>query len=62
MATVLLCRQFWMINNPVEHIYCLSDFVAIGHETNQVFELLFSRDDITFVLRNRDEAILNILS
>lgn len=48
-------------NNPVEHIYCLGDLVAIGHETNKVLELLFSRNDISYVMGNHDEAILNIM-
>jgi putative phosphoesterase len=48
-------------HNPIEHIYCLGDLIAIGHGTNEVLELLFSRDDISFVMGNHDEAILNIM-
>ncbi|SEM49685.1 phosphoesterase, MJ0936 family [Mesobacillus persicus] len=46
----------------VEHIYCLGDLVGIGHETNEVLETLFSREDVSFVLGNHDEAILDILA
>lgn len=46
----------------IEHIYCLGDLVGIGYETNEVLELLFSRDDISFVLGNHDEAILDIIA
>ena len=45
----------------IEHIYCLGDLIGIGHETNEVLELLFSRNDITFVKGNHDEAILKII-
>ncbi|WP_084723795.1 metallophosphoesterase family protein [Virgibacillus chiguensis] len=31
----------------IEHIYCLGDLIAIGHETNQVLEGLLSRNDIS---------------
>ncbi|WHY88497.1 metallophosphoesterase family protein [Neobacillus novalis] len=46
----------------IDHIYCLGDLVGIGYETNEVLELLFSRDDISFVLGNHDEAILDIIA
>ncbi|MFE6167988.1 metallophosphoesterase family protein [Viridibacillus arvi] len=36
--------------------------IAIGHETNQVLEELSSRKDVSYVLGNHDEAILNILN
>lgn len=48
--------------NQVEHIYCLGDVIAIGHETNQVLEKLYSRKDVSYVLGNHDEAILRILN
>ncbi|MFF3100194.1 metallophosphoesterase family protein [Viridibacillus arvi] len=48
--------------SKVEHIYCLGDLIAIGHETNQVLEELRSRKDVSYVLGNHDEAILNILN
>lgn len=44
------------------HIYCLGDLVAIGHETNEVLEQLSSRDNVTYVKGNHEEAILNIVN
>ncbi|REJ11045.1 metallophosphoesterase family protein [Halobacillus trueperi] len=48
-------------DKQIEHIYCLGDLIGIGHETNEVLELLFSRNDITFVKGNHDEAVLRII-
>ncbi|WML44282.1 metallophosphoesterase family protein [Neobacillus sp. PS3-40] len=48
--------------NNIEHIYCLGDLIGIGYETNEVLELLFSRTDVSFVMGNHDEAILDILA
>lgn len=48
--------------DKTEHIYCLGDLVGIGYETNQVLQLLSSRDDISFVMGNHDEAILDIIA
>ncbi|MEH7501046.1 metallophosphoesterase family protein [Neobacillus drentensis] len=45
-----------------EHIYCLGDIVGIGYETNEVLQLLCSRDDLSFVMGNHDEAILDIIA
>jgi predicted phosphodiesterase len=45
----------------IEHIYCLGDLVGIGYETNQVLELLSTREDISFVMGNHDEAIVDII-
>jgi putative phosphoesterase len=45
-----------------EHIYCLGDLVGIGYETNEVLHLLSSRADISFVMGNHDEAILDIIA
>ncbi len=42
----------------VDHIYCLGDMIAIGHETNEVLELLLSRSDISYVKGNHEEAVL----
>ncbi len=49
-------------DKEIEHIYCLGDLVGIGYETNEVLQLLFSRNNISFVLGNHDEAILDIIS
>lgn len=48
-------------SKQVHHIYCLGDLIGIGHQTNEVLELLFSREDISFVMGNHDETVLNIL-
>lgn len=50
------------LDDKIDHIYCLGDLVGIGYETNEVLELLLSRDDISYVMGNHDEAILDILS
>lgn len=42
----------------VSHIYCLGDMIAIGHETNEVLGLLFSRSDVSMITGNHDEAVL----
>ncbi|WP_229666657.1 metallophosphoesterase family protein [Paraliobacillus quinghaiensis] len=48
-------------NKQIEHIYCLGDLIGIGHETNEVLELLLSRKEISFVTGNHDEAVLKII-
>jgi len=48
-------------DKQIEHIYCLGDLIGIGHETNEVLEILFSRENISFVKGNHDEAILRII-
>lgn len=42
----------------IDHIFCLGDMIGIGPDTNEVLELLFSRNDISMVTGNHDEAIL----
>ncbi|MEY2194458.1 metallophosphoesterase [Neobacillus sp. BF23-41] len=49
-------------DEKTEHIYCLGDLIGIGYETNEVLELLSSRADISFVMGNHDEAILDIIA
>jgi putative phosphoesterase len=49
-------------NKETTHIHCLGDLIGIGHETNEVLDLLFSRQDISFVIGNHDQAILKILA
>ncbi|MEH7074922.1 metallophosphoesterase family protein [Neobacillus drentensis] len=46
----------------IAHIYCLGDLVGIGYETNEVLGLLSLREDISFVMGNHDEAILDIIA
>lgn len=48
--------------NKIDQIYCLGDLVGIGYETNDVLELLYSRQNTSFVMGNHDEAIIDILS
>lgn len=45
----------------IKHIYCIGDMVGIGYETNEVLEVLFSRDDISFIMGNHEEEIIAIL-
>lgn len=46
-------------NTPgVEHIFCLGDMIAIGPDTNEVLENLFSREDVSMITGNHDEAVL----
>lgn len=49
-------------DSDINHIYCLGDMVGIGHETNEVLDLLFSEKNISFVMGNHDQSILDITS
>ncbi|WLR42205.1 metallophosphoesterase family protein [Bacillus carboniphilus] len=42
----------------IEHIYCLGDMIGIGPDTNEVLNLLFSRNDLSMMTGNHDEAII----
>lgn len=42
----------------VDHIYCLGDMIGIGPDSNEVLQMLFSRDDVSMITGNHDEAIL----
>lgn len=42
----------------VAAIYCLGDMIAIGPDTNQVLEILFSRPDVRMILGNHEDAVL----
>lgn len=44
----------------VEHIYCLGDMVGIGPDSNEVLDMLFSRNDLSMITGNHDEAILTL--
>lgn len=46
----------------IKHIYCLGDMIGIGHQTNEVLEALFSRNDISMITGNHDEAILALIN
>lgn len=47
-------------DSEISHIYCIGDMIGIGYETNEVLELLFSRNDVSCVLGNHEEEILAI--
>ena len=47
--------------NDIEHIYCAGDMIGIGPDTNEVLSLLFSRNDVSMVTGNHDEAILALM-
>jgi Predicted phosphoesterase len=47
--------------HEVDSIYCLGDMIGIGPDTNEVLHTLFSRDNISFVSGNHDEAVLAII-
>ena len=47
--------------NDIDHIYCLGDMIAIGPDTNEVLDLLFSRHDVSMISGNHDEAVLAII-
>ncbi|MCR2822116.1 metallophosphoesterase family protein [Lederbergia panacisoli] len=44
--------------NRVDHIYSLGDMIGIGPNSNEVLDMLFSRNDISMITGNHDEAIL----
>ncbi|MDY7522122.1 metallophosphoesterase family protein [Bacillus thuringiensis] len=46
----------------IEHIYCLGDRIGIGHQTKEVLEALFSRNDTSLITGNHDEAILALIN
>lgn len=41
----------------IDRLYCLGDMVGIGPDTNEVLELLFSRNDLSMITGNHDEAV-----
>jgi len=45
----------------IEMIYCLGDMIAIGPDTNEVLDILFSRNDVSMITGNHDEAVLALL-
>jgi len=46
----------------IEHLYCLGDMMAIGPDTNEVLEALFSRRDVSLLLGNHDDAVLALVA
>lgn len=45
----------------IDHIFCLGDMIGIGPDTNEVLDMLFSREDISMVTGNHDEAVLALV-
>ncbi|TQR20381.1 metallophosphoesterase family protein [Psychrobacillus vulpis] len=45
----------------IEEIWCLGDMIAMGPDTNEVLDLLFSRQDVQMITGNHDEAILSLI-
>ncbi|QDP38977.1 metallophosphoesterase family protein [Radiobacillus deserti] len=45
---------------PISHIYCLGDLLGIGYQSNEVLQRLTTRQGVTFVKGNHDQAILDI--
>lgn len=44
----------------VDSILCLGDMIAMGPDSNEVLDILFSRPDIHMITGNHDEAILSL--
>ncbi|MNW16961.1 hypothetical protein D3C71_2159920 [compost metagenome] len=38
--------------------FCLEDMIGIGPDTNEVLNLLFSRNDVSMIIGNHNEAVL----
>lgn len=45
----------------IEHIYCLGDMIGMGPDTNEVLEILFSRNDVSMITGNHDEVVLALI-
>lgn len=46
----------------IDSIWCLGDMIAMGPDSNEVLDILFSRNDIHMITGNHDEAILSLIS
>jgi putative phosphoesterase len=44
----------------VEKIFCLGDMIGIGPDSNEVLQMLFSRDDVVMITGNHDEAVISL--
>ena len=49
------------VRGDIEEIWCLGDMIAMGPDTNEVLDLLFSRPNIRMITGNHDEAILSLI-
>lgn len=45
----------------IEHIFCLGDMIGIGPDTNEILEMVFSRNDVTMTIGNHEIDVLSIL-
>jgi predicted phosphodiesterase len=50
-----------MKDKSVDFIYCLGDMIGIGHQSNEVLDVLFGIDNISIITGNHDEAVLALL-
>lgn len=46
----------------IDEIWCLGDMIAMGPDSNEVLDLLFSRPDVHMITGNHDEAILSLIA
>lgn len=46
----------------IDTIWCLGDMIAMGPDSNEVLDILFSRPDIRMITGNHDEAILSLIA
>ena len=46
----------------IDTIWCLGDMIAMGPDSNEVLDILFSRSDIQMSTGNHDEAILSLIA
>ncbi|MFC3418410.1 metallophosphoesterase family protein [Salinicoccus hispanicus] len=45
----------------VDGIFCLGDIVSMGHQTNEVLDLLYGLDHLSIIRGNHDEEVLKVL-
>ena len=42
----------------IDAVYCLGDIVSLGHQTNEVLELLERMDNLSVIRGNHDEEVV----
>lgn len=45
----------------IEQLFCLGDMIGIGPYSNEVIEMLYSREHMTAIAGNHEEAVLHLL-
>ncbi|WP_315372057.1 metallophosphoesterase, partial [Paenibacillus xylanexedens] len=45
----------------IEHTFCLGDMIGIGPYSNEVIEMLYSRENMIAISGNHEEAVLSLL-